>query len=457
MALRKISLNNIENGLEVIKNYLVDNGLHWIDGGMNIANSSFSDAMHSDERRISINLEMLGIENGELNNQITVYIKGYNGMTTYYEYVYYVSESSVPTYIDGIKAKTWYLKKPADEFEELTEAPCIFVDLENLGNDVSQSGTLEEYDNFNYASYYFSTSNLELLTNFVEALSNGGSSGGSNGGTYVDLLNEVAVAVLEKEGQSTGKIKGSEIPNRIRALSGGGNTLKNLLDLTKTAEALFSNCLAEDVSNYIQYDDTENVTISYRMFNGCTNLKTIPLINISKVTDCRLMFYNCSSLTSVPELDFSNATTINSLFYNCNNLREIKLFNLYNVTTLGACFSACYNLEKIDFPHYNITSTSSNGSMCQDCYSLRAFIIRSFGSSYILNSNTFSNCYHLTGTYHATYNPNSSKDGYIYVPRNMIDTLSSSSNWSNYATQLRALEDYTVDGTTTGELDESKI
>ena len=47
--------------------------------------------------------------------------------------------------------------------------------------------------------------------------------------------------------------------------------------------------------------------------------------------------------------------------------------------------------------------------------------------------------------------------GYIYVPRAMVDTLKSATNWSTYATQIRALEDYTVDGTITGELDESKI
>ena len=29
--------------------------------------------------------------------------------------------------------------------------------------------------------------------------------------------------------------------------------------------------------------------------------------------------------------------------------------------------------------------------------------------------------------------------------------------WSTYASQIRALEDYTVDGTVTGELDPSKI
>lgn len=45
----------------------------------------------------------------------------------------------------------------------------------------------------------------------------------------------------------------------------------------------------------------------------------------------------------------------------------------------------------------------------------------------------------------------------IYVPAALIDSYKAATNWSAYANQFRALEDYTVDGTITGELDESKI
>lgn len=47
--------------------------------------------------------------------------------------------------------------------------------------------------------------------------------------------------------------------------------------------------------------------------------------------------------------------------------------------------------------------------------------------------------------------------GYIYVPRVLVDAYKAATNWSAVADQFRALEDYTVDGTITGELDESKI
>ena len=41
---------------------------------------------------------------------------------------------------------------------------------------------------------------------------------------------------------------------------------------------------------------------------------------------------------------------------------------------------------------------------------------------------------------------------YVYVPRALIDSYKSATNWSAYPDQFRALEDYTVDGTVTGDL-----
>jgi hypothetical protein len=33
-------------------------------------------------------------------------------------------------------------------------------------------------------------------------------------------------------------------------------------------------------------------------------------------------------------------------------------------------------------------------------------------------------------------------EGYIYVPASMVDSYKSASNWSTYAAQIRAIEDY---------------
>ena len=46
---------------------------------------------------------------------------------------------------------------------------------------------------------------------------------------------------------------------------------------------------------------------------------------------------------------------------------------------------------------------------------------------------------------------------YIYVPRALVNDYKAATTWAQYADKFRALEDYTVDGTTTGELDTTKI
>lgn len=47
--------------------------------------------------------------------------------------------------------------------------------------------------------------------------------------------------------------------------------------------------------------------------------------------------------------------------------------------------------------------------------------------------------------------------GYVYVPAALKAQYMQATNWSTYASQFRALEDYTVDGTIWGDLDPNKI
>lgn len=125
-----------------------------------------------------------------------------------------------------------------------------------------------------------------------------------------------------------------------------------------------------------------------------------------------------------------------------------------NATTIrDYAFYGCSRFTSVDLP----MATSIGSNAFYSCYSLTAVILRSETLCSILNTNAFTNCYHFLGTVNNTYNPNGLKDGYIYVPAALIDSYKVATNWSNFSTQFRALEDYTVDGTTTGALDESKI
>lgn len=58
------------------------------------------------------------------------------------------------------------------------------------------------------------------------------------------------------------------------------------------------------------------------------------------------------------------------------------------------------------------------------------------------NSYSLYNCYHFHGTVNANYNPNGLKDGFIYVPRKFVESYKVATNWSAFASQFRAIEDY---------------
>ena len=104
-------------------------------------------------------------------------------------------------------------------------------------------------------------------------------------------------------------------------------------------------------------------------------------------------------------------------------------------------FMNCLLLETADFP----SATKINAYGFYSAKKMSVCILRSETMATLANVNAF------------TSTPVASGTGYIYVPRALVDTYKAATNWSTYADQFRALEDYTVDGTITGELDESKI
>lgn len=126
----------------------------------------------------------------------------------------------------------------------------------------------------------------------------------------------------------------------------------------------------------------------------------------------------------------------------CFHSRQLESVNAPMVTFVGyLAFQNCVSLKTIDFPMLNKIEESA----FLNAASLNTVVLRNNAVCQLLYSNAFQ------GT------PIASGAGYIYVPRALVDSYKSATNWSVYADRFRALEDYTVDGTTTGELDETKI
>lgn len=138
---------------------------------------------------------------------------------------------------------------------------------------------------------------------------------------------------------------------------------------------------------------------------------------------------------------------INSGYYGFQHTEALVELIAPKLEIVGECGLACSGLKKADFPLLREIHPQGFNWTPVETFILR----RTDVMCTLANSNGMANTAIARGT------------GYIYVPRKFLSDTDSTmdyrqaTNWSVYANQFRALEDYTVDGTTTGELDESKI
>lgn len=153
---------------------------------------------------------------------------------------------------------------------------------------------------------------------------------------------------------------------------------------------------------------------------GLTKLKTVNLPNATSIGT--YAFCGCTALT-----DFSapNVTSLGTYsLYNC----KISYVNFPKVT--GIAQNAFYDcdLVKADFGVAN----KINQAAFAYCGTLEALILRRTSSICTLSVATNA----FTGT------PIAEGTGYVYVPAALIETYKTATNWVNYASQFRAIEDY---------------
>jgi surface protein len=131
-----------------------------------------------------------------------------------------------------------------------------------------------------------------------------------------------------------------------------------VVDMSK----MFANCNSLQTIPFI---DTSNVTTMTSMFKGCTSLQTIPPLNTSKVTNMTSMFEDCRSLQNIPAIDTSKVKTFEGTFYSCSALKSLPLLDMSSATSLYRTFVSVTNLmHSSGFPNlgkaYLTTSTANN-------------------------------------------------------------------------------------------------
>ena len=173
-------------------------------------------------------------------------------------------------------------------------------------------------------------------------------------------------------------------------------------------------------------------TTGSNAFEGCYALQEI---NFHNLTDAGTKSF--ASCTALADVTMPNA--INIYDYAFDACTALKKVCLPSATTVGSCaFQWCSALEEIDFP-----SLTTIGQM--------PFQFSGALKTVILRSESFCTSYGLASF--RTSKP------YFYVPKALVEQYATDEKWlsNTDAEHFRALEDYTVDGTTTGEIDPNKI
>ena len=229
-----------------------------------------------------------------------------------------------------------------------------------------------------------------------------------------------------------------ELPNYVFYGSHIANVylprVQNLLSIGSNGYH-FANCYFLET---IQLPELTTISGQNNFFS-CSKLITVSfpkLINLTFGT-----FQSCKKLTQV---ELPAVTNIGGMpFLNCASLLNLHLPSLIDLN--NGLAENCQLLEKIDLPL--LTKISTKAVIFKRCPLLKALILRNESTIVTLSSSEVFDTSDGIGA----------GIGYIYVPAALIEEYKSATNWSTYATQFRALEDYTVDGTITGELDETKI
>jgi hypothetical protein len=186
-----------------------------------------------------------------------------------------------------------------------------------------------------------------------------------------------------------------------------------------------------------EFNDDTVQTVGYSAFAGCTELThvNLPELTTSHGTEnhSNHVFSGCSSLTNV---ELPKLHTVYGEMFSGTKIVSLCLPSAANFP--GSSFRGMQSLVTIDLP----TATSTpGGSSFYGCHALRNVILRNNAVCALIAKDTFMT--YVT----ATYNPNIR----VFVPRALLEDYKVATNWVEYADQFYPLEDYTRDGTVTGE------
>lgn len=241
-------------------------------------------------------------------------------------------------------------------------------------------------------------------------------------------------------------------------VDGFSPVIVNVQGSTALEDELITHTLSAEI-----YSNDRINTVGYGAFYGSKNLKSVSLPNVTSVGG--YAFYQCAALE---ELNLPLMQSAGTYAFTAIKVPVLYFPALESITTYT--FNEITTPTKVIMPRLKIAGNSSfrnskgivlaDLAVCTKVDNLCFYFANGLKALILRNTDTMCTLQHtnaFTGTEIAK------GTGYIYVPRAFLSDDDASldyrqaTNWSTFSAQFRVLEDYTVDGTTTGELDESKI
>lgn len=196
-----------------------------------------------------------------------------------------------------------------------------------------------------------------------------------------DTLTGIADAIRGKTGKSD-PIQTSSMAAEIQAIPTGGNELLDILNKTATS---------------------------------------VDLPGVTKLYEYQFAYFD-----NLVSARFPDATDVSIYSFRFDaKLEDVELKKVG--TARGNVFLGCVSLKKADYGSLKtIQSNAFNDSSVFDTLIIRSATLCELNSTSVFPSG----CPIAQGT------------GHIYVPKVLIDTYKQATNWTVYADQIRAIEDY---------------
>ena len=296
-------------------------------------------------------------------------------------------------------------------------------------------------------------------------LENAGIAGETSKQIVCDISDNARVRLLNIDWEMENADEFKEVFNKVNTYRGldeqGGNM--NVAQLTgevytpSAPKSFFNNVsqrypyvtfTADELNSLVQqylkgtltsYEDETITTITNYAFSAVTSLRKIILNNV-KIIGANAI----NGLANLEEVYIPNVTQIGSnAFQNCTNLEGIEIRSLTNFSG-NSNFYGCQKLLYCDLG----TVRGLPGSCFGNNYNLKyVFLRKTDGITSMDSYNVFNN---------TPLNGRNSMNGIVFVPSALIPTYQTATNWVglyNAGTCIfKPLENYTKDGTVTGEL-----